>query len=104
MKKYTLVKFQSIKAISEKAVVIKCWDGSEDVIPTSQILEGASAADGECWIASWILPQKNLQYSDKNTRWIDEVSGAMRPDYIVEKHSAEKVNPVESNDIASLRK
>ena len=61
------VRVESTRTISEKATAVRCFDGSEDVIPTSMIY-GADYEVEKCealWISAWILDRKNLQYSAK---------------------------------------
>ena len=99
------VRVESMSKISEKAYKVRSFDGSEDVIPASQVF-GQDYEVSKCeayWIAAWILPKKNIQWSAKKEAWFDE-SGNRLPDYTVEKHRPEKVEAKDSNEITQLKK
>lgn len=56
------VKLESLVSISDKCYKARSWDGREDLIPKSQVI------DYDCngyWISAWILERKNIQYSSK---------------------------------------
>lgn len=59
------VKLNSVRSISEKAVIIETIEGDTAVIPKSQIMGFAKHPKGcEClWITEWILKKKNIRYS-----------------------------------------
>jgi hypothetical protein len=82
------------------------FDGSEALIPTSQIFgQDYSVSKSEAyWISEWILQQKSLQYSGKKEAWFDSVTRKMMPTYTIEKHTPERVLPVENNTIERLKK
>jgi hypothetical protein len=82
------------------------FNGSEALIPTSQIFgQDYSVSKSEAyWISEWILQQKSLQYSGKKEAWFDNVTRKMQPTYKIEKHTPERVKPVESNTIQELKK
>lgn len=68
--KFYSVRVRSYYEISPKATLITCFDGSEDIIPNSQIAGNdydVSKSDA-LWISEWILKQKKLQYTDKKSR------------------------------------
>lgn len=99
------VRVESMSKISEKAYKVRSFDGSEDVIPASQVF-GQDYEVPKCeayWIAAWILPKKNIQWSAKKEAWFDE-NGNRLPDYTVEKHSPAKVEAKENNIITQLKK
>ena len=56
------------------------------------------------WIASWILEQKSLQYSDKKEGWYNPATGRVEPvcHTVVEKHIPVKMDPIKSQADASL--
>jgi hypothetical protein len=58
------VRLQSLTDISEKAVRATAFDGSEAIIPKSQVYgQDYEVTKSEAyWIAEWILKQKSLQY------------------------------------------
>lgn len=70
-RKYYSVRLESLIDISDKAYKAIAFDGSEAIIPKSQVygpdleVEKSEAF----WISAWILEQKELQYSTKKVRW-----------------------------------
>ena len=99
------VRVESMRKISDKAYKVRCFDGSEDIIPASQVF-GPDYDVQKCeayWIAAWILEKKSIQYSDKKQAWFDE-NGNRLPDYIVEKHRPERVTQKDNNLIEELKK
>jgi hypothetical protein len=100
------VRLSSLTSISEKAVLATAFDGSEAVLPKSQVFgQDYSVQKSEAyWISEWILKQKDLQYSGKKQAWFDKDTGKMLPTYTVVKHTPEKVTPVENNTIERLKK
>lgn len=65
------VRIDSIREISDKCFVVKSFDGSEDLIPKSQVY-GNDLDVQKCeavWISAWILSKKNIQYSTKKTKY-----------------------------------
>jgi hypothetical protein len=100
------VRLSSLTSISEKAYLASAFDGSEAVIPKSQVFgQDYDVQKSEAyWISEWILKQKDLQYSGKKQAWFDKDTGRMLPTYTVVKHEPEKVSPVDSNVIERLKK
>jgi len=100
------VRVKSLTEISDKAVKITCFDGSEDVFPKSQIFgEDFEVEKSEAyWISAWILGKKNIQYSNKKQAFFDFESGKRLPDIIIEKHVPEKINPIKTQPIKELLK
>ena len=100
------VRLSSLTSISEKAVKATAFDGSEAILPKSQVFgQDYSVQKSEAyWISEWILKQKDLQYSGKKQAWFDKDTGKMLPTYTVVKHTPEKVAPVENNTIERLKK
>lgn len=72
MNKYISVKLKSLVSISEKCYKATCFDGSEDLIPKSQVfgVDYSSQKSDAYWISEWILSKKNLQYSYKKWTYI----------------------------------
>ena len=96
------VRLESIAKISDKAYMVRSFDGAEDIIPASQIF-GQDFGVAKCdayWIAAWILPKKNIQWSDKKVAWFDEDGNH----YTVKKHRPVKVSAKEYNIINQLKK
>ena len=100
------VRLSSLTRISDKCMCATAFNGSEALIPTSQIFgQDYSVSKSEAyWISEWILQQKSLQYSGKKEAWFDNVTRKMQPTYKIEKHTPERVKPVESNTIQELKK
>ncbi len=65
------VRLQSLVSISDKAYKATAFDGSEAIIPKSQVFgqDWDVQKSDAYWISSWILEQKDLQYSDKKVAW-----------------------------------
>ena len=99
------VRVESMRKISDKAYAVRSFDGSEDIIPVSQVF-GPDYDVQKCeayWIAAWILPKKSIQWSDKKKAWFDE-DGNRLPDYTIEKHKPTKVAAKENTEIATLKR
>lgn len=100
------VRVESMRKISEHAYKVRSFDGSEDIIPISQIY-GVDYDVQKCeayWIAAWILPKKNIQWSDKKEAWFDSETRKQLPTYTVERHTPDKVEAKENNEIKQLKK
>ena len=99
------VRLESLISISDKAFKARSFNGSEDILPKSCIFgRDLEAMKSEAyWIASWILPTKNIQYSNKKKCWIDE-KGNKLPIYQVEHHTPEKVITKGNNHIKELER
>ncbi|MDR1958873.1 MAG: hypothetical protein LBQ54_07505 [Planctomycetaceae bacterium] len=86
MTKSNLVKCCSVRVeyltqITEKAYKVRCFDGSEGIVPVSQVF-GQDYEVGKSdayWIAEWVLREKKLQYSSKKTAWFDKSTGERAP-------------------------
>lgn len=99
------VRVESMRKISERAYKVRSFDGSEDIIPASQVF-GQDYEVQKCeayWIAAWILEKKSIQYSSKKEAWFDE-NGHRLPTYTVEKHRPAKVSAKDNNIITQLKK
>ncbi len=96
------VRLQSLVSISDKAYKATAFDGSTAIIPASMIFgQDYDVMKSEAhWISSWILEQKELQYSAKKTAWFDKDTGRMLPDIKIEKHIPEKI---EINNVEPLK-
>lgn len=98
------VRLESLTRISDKCYKARSFDGSEDLIPASQVFGNdydVQKSDAY-YIPAWILEKKNLQYSAKKERWFDSESRNMLPTYTIEKHSPDKVEPVNTEAHADL--
>lgn len=93
------VRLKSLVQISSKCFKATAYDGSNALIPLSQIYGidfTVSKADAY-WISAWILEQKNLQYSDKKIGWFNPDTGEVNPHVIIEHHKPIKIE-VKQND------
>lgn len=81
------VRLESLVSISDKAFKARAFDGSEAIIPKSQVfgIDYEVQKSDSWWISAWILEKKDLQYSCKKAAWFNE-NGQMVPNYTVEKH------------------
>lgn len=94
-----------MRKISDKAYAVRSFDGSEDIIPVSQVF-GPDYGVQKCeayWIAAWILEKKSIQYSSKKQAWFDEDRNRL-PDYTIERHKPAKVEAKSNNEINKLKK
>lgn len=99
------VRLESLVRISDKAFNATAFDGSQDIIPASQVFgRDYEVTKSEAhWISSWILEKKSIQYSGKKQAWFDE-NGHMMPTYTIERHTPEKREAKESNVINELKR
>lgn len=97
------VRLENLGSISPKAYKARAFDGSEAIIPKSQVFgQDYDVLKSEAyWISAWILEKKGLQYSTKKEAWFDE-NGEMQPTYHVEHHKPEYIEPKENNIINEL--
>lgn len=100
------VRLSSLTSISEKAFLATAFDGSEAILPKSQVFgQDYSVSKSEAyWISEWLLKQIGLQYSAKKEAWFDKDTGRMLPTYTVVKHEPKKIEPKETNIINRLKK
>lgn len=100
------VRLQSLFSISEKAYKATGFDGSEAIIPKSQVFgQDYDVQKSEAyWISAWILGQKSLQYSSKKESFFDkERADFVKEDGVtVERHVPEPVEPVDVEVVAEL--
>lgn len=65
---YLKCKYRSLKRITEKAIVVECFDGSKAVLPINHIKR--NFAKEEIYVPLWLSKlNKNLQFS-KVKEWI----------------------------------
>ena len=86
------VRLESLVSISDRAYVARGFDGSECVLPKSQVYgrDWDVMKSDAYWIAAWILKKKDLQYSGKKQAWFDSETGKRLPTYTVRKHVPEE--------------
>lgn len=99
------VRLESLVRISDKAFRATAYDGSSDIIPTSQVFgRDYEVQKSEAyWISAWILEKKSIQYSIKKSAFFDKDTKKMLPDIIIEKYHPVYVPPVNDNTIADLQ-
>ena len=99
------VRLESMVRISDKAYRATAFDGSSDIIPASQVFgqDWDVQKSDAYWISAWILEKKSIQYSAKKQAWFDE-SGKMLPTYTIERHTPDKVEAKQSNEIDDLKR
>lgn len=100
------VRLSSLAAISDKCYLATAFDGSEALIPKSQVYgqdHSVQKSDAH-WISAWILEQKSLQYSAKKQATFDSVTRKEVPIWIIEKHEPTKIDPLENNTIKELKR
>jgi hypothetical protein len=104
--KYYSVRLQNLASISDKAYIATAFDGSEAIIPKSQVIGPDCDVEKSdaWWISAWILEKKNLQYSGKKSAWFDTVTRKRMPDYTVEHNTPAKRQPKDNNIIDQLKK
>lgn len=100
------VRLASFERISDKAYKAVGYDGSNGFIPASQFYGyDLDVTKSEAiWVSAWFMERSNLTYSTKKVAWFDSNSGKMLPTYTRIVHNAKKINPIESNEIADLKK
>lgn len=99
------VRLKSLIPISDKAYKAEYFDGSTDIIPSSQIFgkDFDVKKSDAYWISAWILEKKNIQYSDKKEAYFNEKK-VMIPDFQVYRHIPEHKEPLKDNSIESLKR
>lgn len=101
------VRLKSLVSISEKAYKATSFDGTTAIIPKSQVFgqDYDVQKSDAYWISSWILGQKELQYSTKKESWFEkELSHVSGEGVEIERHIPEEKEPVEVEPIAELVK
>jgi hypothetical protein len=100
------VRLSSLTRISDKCICATAFDGSEALIPNSQIFgQDYSVSKSEAyWISAWILEKKGLQYSSKKEAWFDSITRKEIPNYIITKKTPAKVEFTEAPPIKELER
>ncbi len=99
------VRLESLFSISNKAFKAVAFDGSEAILPKSQVFgrDWQVSKSESYWITAWILEKKNLQYSRKKEAWFYTDSRKMAPTITITKHIPEKVNKQAQPDESLIR-
>lgn len=102
------VRLQNLVSISEKCYKAVAFDGSEALIPKSQVFgrDYDVQKSDAYWISAWILSQKDLQYSDKKVSFFDkdQTNYIAQTGVEVEVHIPDAIDPVVIDADASLVK
>lgn len=100
------VRLSSLTAISDKCYLATAFDGSEALIPKSQVFgQDYNVKKSEAyWISEWILKQKSLQYSTKKQAFFDTFTRKEVPHYVVTKHTPEPIEAIDNNTINELKR
>lgn len=102
------VRLQSLVSISDKAYKATAFDGSEAVLPKSQVFgpDYEVSKSEAYWIASWILEKKELQYSGKKIGWFNSDNGRIEPniEITIEKYIPEKIQAVNLKPLKELQR
>jgi hypothetical protein len=82
------VRLESMRRISDKCYSARGFDGSEALIPASQVYgQDFEVSKSEAWwITAWILERKDLQYSTKKEAHFYTDTGQRAPDVTIEVH------------------
>jgi hypothetical protein len=96
------VRLQCLASISEKCYRATAFDGSEALIPKSQVYgqdHDVQKSDAY-WITAWILDQKQLQHSNKKVGYFDSITGKRLSDVTIEVHTPEPIEakPIEADE------
>lgn len=99
------VRLKSLISISGKAYLATSFDGSEDVLPKSQVFgQDYSVKKSEAyWISVWILEKKNIQYSNKKRAWINKITGKVLPDIQYKHHVPTEIKKEVNHDSELFR-
>ena len=94
------VRLSSLTSISDKACVATAFDGTEAIIPTSQIFgqDWDVTKSDAYWISAWILEKKEIQYSRKKEAWFYNDTRKMAPSYTIKKHVPKKIYSTPTHD------
>lgn len=87
------VRLESLVSISDKAYKAKCFDGSECILPKSQVFsqDYEVQKSDAYWISCWILEQKEIQYSTKKIGWWNTENRRIEPNITIEHLTPKKV-------------
>ena len=67
-KPFLKCKYRDLRDISDKAVLVKCFDGSSDVLPKSQI---RILLNDAILVPLWLAEKKSLQFASKKI-WLED--------------------------------
>lgn len=98
------VKVESFRKISDKAYLLRSFDGREAIIPASQYYgyDNDATKSEAVWISEWILQKKDVQWSSKKTAYFDSETRRQLPE--IKKHIAPAMAAKNNNEIKELKK
>lgn len=99
------VRLQSLTQITPNCYKAVAFDGSEDLIPASQVFgQDWDVNKSEAyWISAWILERKNIQYSTKKEAWFGD-NGQMLPKITYQHHVPERKEAIKIKASENLTK
>lgn len=96
----------SLTDISPKAYKATAFDGSEAILPKSQVFgqDNDVQKSDAYWVAAWVLEKKDLQYSDKKEGWFNPQTSRIEQSFRIEieHHVPEKIQPINPHPDDSL--
>jgi hypothetical protein len=98
------VRLKSLRSISEKCYIATAFDGSEALIPKSQVYgfdDDVKNSDAY-WISAWILEQKDIQFSTKKKSFFDKKVN--ESDIEIIRHIPEQKSAINTDVIPDLKK
>lgn len=60
---YLRVKYKELKNITEKAILVTCFDGSSAILPKSHVQQNTFS--DILYVPTWLAEKKPLQYANK---------------------------------------
>lgn len=101
------VRLESMIKISDKCYKAVGFDGSEALIPASQVfgrdMSRTSDKSDSWWISSWILSKRDLQYSKKKSATFDD-NGKIVPNIRIDVITPEAIEANEASPDEALLK
>ena len=98
-----LVKFKDLISISEKAFKAVAYDGSECILPKSQVVRPGSN-DNDWYVSCWIMDQKEIQHSKQKVFMVNSETMQIRPFVVIETHVPEQISVIKTEANADLVK
>lgn len=100
------MRLKSLRSISEKAWIAISFDGTEAILPKSQVFgcDYSVKRSEAYWVSAWIINQKELQYSTKKEGWYNTATGLVEPSIrtVIERHVPTPIQPIITKADASL--
>lgn len=97
-----LVRTAEFRPISDKAAVVRTFDGATCTVPLSQYCIEPTEENG-VWIAAWLLERSPLQYSTKRIGWYNEATGRVQEQRGAIRHVPGHIDPISPDTSKFLR-